>query len=375
MSDIENNDAASAGGSDKTRDSRKRQHTREDSDSDYSAGQQACHEYRDPRVERLMQQVSALTDALIGNRVEIDVVSEKEDSAEDFQQEGSEFIKLPASLAAQKNVLEFGSPSTVVKESPIPKADAKRVGTISALQHFDSEEWSRVRYAETQKTYTATPAFVELEVNEELKRLDKNGSFAPALDRSLGALSNAILCQTESVRENMQALVNWAAEPGTRLTPSTLFDKIQGMFAKESTYSRTTDDVLQIVCGRRTECLQNRRKALLEGVRDPFTREGLARIPPSSSHLFNKEVLAAYIMANGGREKVFGGAPSTYTPRQPQPSTSQVARPVREAPASLPKKPFRPAPRPEKDRTHRQPTKKQEPSRKANSDRGRRRWR
>lgn len=165
MSDIDNNDAI---GSDQTRDSRKRPRSREESDSESSTGQNSeKYVYLDPRVGQLMQQVAALTDALIGNRVEI-----AENSGRYTTRRIGVHRTAPQPSRPKERFRVRGL-STVVKESPTPKADARRVDVISALQHFNSEEWSGVRYMETQKLYTATPAFVELEVNEELKRLDK----------------------------------------------------------------------------------------------------------------------------------------------------------------------------------------------------------
>lgn len=269
----------------------------------------------DPRVDFLLQQVAALTDLLLPKGPEVVETLEAPNN--------EEFVRPPPGLPKSDQTVEFGPLVTTVKEHPTPKADMKRVEEISKLQRFNKPEWAGVRYAETQKEYTASPAFMELEVNEELKRMDKAGPYSSLMDRTLGALSNALLAQRETLRESMQALVNWSSNTDTVLTPTSLYNKVQETFSNDSPYKKTTDNILQIVCGRRTEVIQSRRNHLLEDVKDNFIREGISKIPPSSCNLFDKDQLTAFLERNGGREKALGTSVSQVTP-QPSPSSSKV---------------------------------------------------
>lgn len=137
-----------------------------------------------------------------------------------------------------------------------------------------------------------------------------------SLERSFAALSHALLIQKEELQLGLQALVNWAADSSTTLNKKSLFDKVKTLFAPDSPYQKVSEDILQMVCGRRTEAVQFRRKSVLGEVKEEHVREGLNKIPPSTEHLFNKDSLTSFLSRVGATDKL------TVKTLGPQPSTS-----------------------------------------------------
>lgn len=188
---------------------------------------------------------------------------------------------------------------------------------LSELQRFKCDDWYAVRFSDAQKKYLATPGFVELSVNDELKRFEsamlKDDSRSYLLERSFASLTNAILCQKDELHKTLQSLVDWSNESRESLTPSSLFEKIENLFSKESSYSKVTDDLLQIVSGRRTDFINIRREAMLRQISEGFHRDVLHKIPPSTESLFNDEAVQTYLQEIGGPDKL-----TTYTKSVPQ---------------------------------------------------------
>lgn len=196
--------------------------------------------------------------------------------------------------------------NVAVKEPSMPKANPDRVAKIASMQRFDSLDWNSVRYTEVQKKYVAFPAFSELKVNEELRRLED--PFAPLrwyqMERSFAALSNAFLAQNECVNIALKHLIDWAAKPDAQLTSDLIYDKLKELFGNDSNYKAVSHDILQLICGKRAEVLELRRKALLKGLKGKYIREDIDRIPPSIEYMFNPQSLSAYIQKIGGLDKL-----------------------------------------------------------------------
>lgn len=193
---------------------------------------------------------------------------------------------------------------TTVKDPIYVKANDKHLEKLTELQHFNRDDWYAIRFSDAQKKYLATPAFVELKVNDELKRFEaaalKEDSRSYLLERSCAALTNALLCQKDELQKTLQALVDWSNDSKETLTPNSLFDNIQALFSKDSAYSKVTDDLLQMVCGRRADFINLRREALLRQITEDYHRDVLHRIPPSSQSLFNDESVQSYFQKIGG---------------------------------------------------------------------------
>ncbi|XP_072945544.1 uncharacterized protein [Epargyreus clarus] len=226
----------------------------------------------------------------------------------------------------------ISEPSVSVKEPTVPKASSDRVAKIVSLQRFDTPEWNSVRYIDIQKKYVAFPAFSELRINEELRSLeDPFSSFKLSqIERSYAALSNAFLAQNEYVNSALQSLINWSEKSEGQLTPISLYENLKNLFGNESKFTSVSQDILQIICGKRAEVLESRRRALLKNLKQKYMREDLDRAPPSSEYIFNPEALSAYISKIGGLDKLDKKF-STRTARlnrltSPEPSSSNSFR-------------------------------------------------
>lgn len=214
--------------------------------------------------------------------------------------------------------------SVTVKEPSVASAKPERVTKINSLQRFDSSEWNAIRYIETQKKYLASPGFVEARVNEELRRCDDpigSSSFTKN-ERSFAAISNAFMAQNEVVNQALQSFIDWSTTGGP-LTANAIFDKLKDLFDNQSNYKIITNDIFQIICGKRAEALENRRRNLLKQIKDKFIREDVEKIPPSAEYMFNPQSLTTYIQKIGGVDKLVRQTAATR-PRavSPVPSTS-----------------------------------------------------
>lgn len=75
-------------------------------------------------------------------------------------------------------------------------------------------------------------------------------------------------------------------------------------------FNKLSRDLLQLVCGHRTEMMQIRRDNILNYVRDPLVKSTLRKILPSSYNLFNAEQFSTALEKAGGVKKAFLPSPS-----------------------------------------------------------------
>lgn len=60
---------------------------------------------------------------------------------------------------------------------------------------------------------------------------------------------------------------------------------------------------MQIVCGKRAECVETRQERILAEIPNKTLREGLRKIPPSTEHLFEKTALNLHVQQTDGIDK------------------------------------------------------------------------
>jgi hypothetical protein len=202
---------------------------------------------------------------------------------------------------------------------------------LDKLQHFGSNDWSQVRYIDAQNTYVSSPGFTELESNDMVKTFDRNRPLA-VTEKTLAAVSHALIMQNEKLKDGFDTFVSWLGAQG-ECTVELVTDKINEIFS-EGEYSRTHLDLLQMVCGRRADIIQQRRDGVLHYVRDRYMKEALRKIPPTQEHLFDDKRFSDCIIRNGGMDKVFY---SQRTPAQGAATKRTLAQRVNHA--ELNKKP------------------------------------
>lgn len=232
----------------------------------------------------------------------------------------------PNGTDIDKNSLKLSDPCTVVKDPIYPKANDNYLKKLIDLQRFKSNDWNAIRFSEVQKKYISTPGFVELGINDELKRFGSQSSEEYRLhlmERSFAALTSAILTQKDELCQTLQGLIDWAGNNETALNPKSLFLKIEEAFNKQSPYMKVTDDILQMVCGRRADLIQSRRDLLVNQIPDEYHCEALKRIPPNAEFLFDVESINTYIQKIGGAEKLSAVSSTQSTPRSTNGNNNQ----------------------------------------------------
>lgn len=237
--------------------------------------------------------------------------------------EQENFLRPPQIAPNLQNIADL---DVSIKEPTVPIANPDRVTKITEMQRFNSPDWNAVRYTDVQKKYVAYPSFMELKVNEELRRFED--PFAPLrwfqMERSFAALSNAFLAQNESVNTALQKLIDWSSSSDVQLSPTSLYDKLKELFGSESGYKTVSHDILQIICGKRAEVLELRRRSILKCLKNKYIRDDVEKIPPSNEYMFNPQGLSTYIQKIGGIDKLEkqNTTSRVIRPKSPEPSTS-----------------------------------------------------
>ncbi|KAJ2942498.1 hypothetical protein O0L34_g16107 [Tuta absoluta] len=221
---------------------------------------------------------------------------------------------LERELSNPEKELEFKELETTVKNKFL-KSSENHVEVLNKLQHFNTPDWSQVRYSDAQKCYSSVPGFVELESNDLVKHLDRSRSMAVS-ERSLAAISHGLIMQHEALQKGISSLVNWLTQhdENSPVSGQQLCDKVNELF--DSEYNKISVDLLQMVCGRRADIVQQRRDLILNHVRDKYLKESLRKIPPTSEHLFNEPNFSDFITKHGGISKVFMTTTSYRQPAQ-----------------------------------------------------------
>lgn len=251
-------------------------------------------------VNSLLNQMNVLTNLLTSNANSVPPSKNIELPASDLKES---FLQRPAAIIENHLQLNIGTVNTLLKDPKVPSSDPARVKRLEELQKFNNSSWKEVRYSEVLKTHSAQPGFIELCVNDELRQFIKGKDYMASMERSLAAISNALLSQHDCLKQQLQEFVNWAAAPNAELTPTSVFEKISDLFNAKSKFHKTSEDIMQIVCGKRAECIETRRERILAEVPSKNLRDGLRRIPPSSDFLFGSTALQSYIQSTGGTDK------------------------------------------------------------------------
>jgi hypothetical protein len=191
---------------------------------------------------------------------------------------------------------------TKLKEPSVPKTPEQFVKMLADAQHFGTAAWTEVRYAETQKLYNHTPGFVDLESNDEIRRYDSLTHLAKA-DKAYAAITFCVLKQKESLQESIRELLTWAkTEPNNNC--NLLNKKIEDLFLNGE-FHKISNDLLQLVCGHRSEIIEVRRDAIIKNVKDPVVKMSLKKIPPSITHIFESVAFSSTLEKAGGVRKTF----------------------------------------------------------------------
>lgn len=195
---------------------------------------------------------------------------------------------------------------------------------LSSLQHFKSENWTNVRYSEIQKSYNARPGFVDLEANDEIKQIEKSSSLS-ATDKSLGAITRAVIMQSDALKKGVSDLLKWTQDAEI-IDNESMISKIKEIFSGD--FQKISLDCLQLVCGRRADIIEQRRDAFISQIKDKFLKASLKKIPPSCEYLFDREPFVEFLKNNGGFSKIFSIPKTSFSAQEKRvTSGSQAAQP------------------------------------------------
>ncbi|KAJ2948940.1 hypothetical protein O0L34_g5875 [Tuta absoluta] len=208
-----------------------------------------------------------------------------------------------ASGPGEPRRLNLSQVSTSLKDPKVPRADSGHLKLLETLQKFGDPSWKDVRYAEALKIHNAAPGFVDLEVNDELRQFVKGKDFTANSEKITAAICNGLITQRKLLNQNLQEFLNWTSLPGAILTSENIFDKISELFQTSSKFHKVSEEIMQMVCGKRAEYIESRRDRILNELPNKNLREGLRKIPPSSKHLFDETQLRSYIQSTGGMDK------------------------------------------------------------------------
>ncbi|KAG6441553.1 hypothetical protein O3G_MSEX001918 [Manduca sexta] len=184
----------------------------------------------------------------------------------------------------------------------IPSANKGRRDRVNQLQHFETQAWKGIRYKSTLRGFSATPGFVCLKTNEEFCHLNKTKDYLASAENLLAGLTNAELDQQELLNQALQDLLNWSAKNPGELNPNSLFEKIMGLLGPGSPLHKCSEKIMQIICGRRGECIEIRRERIIKEISNPNLKATLRAIPPSSEYLFSRDTLHPVIKSLGGTQ-------------------------------------------------------------------------
>lgn len=256
----------------------------------------------DPRVDTLIQQVGFISSYLTSLPLpttnqsgQLPVLQENNPTPST-----SIFLRNPTTSLCKLSLGELG---TEFDEKTItPQADKERLQELAHLQKFETPSWKGIRYKKALQSCIASPGFVGLKVNEELCHFNKTKDYLAPTENLLAGLSNNILEQRQLLRLGLQDLLDWASANPNNLNTDTLFEKISGTFGPGSPSYKNSETAMQIVCGKRAECIEIRRDRILKEIANSNLRATLQNVPPSQEYLFSREALQPIIASLGGSQ-------------------------------------------------------------------------
>lgn len=126
--------------------------------------------------------------------------------------------------------------------------------------------------------------FSALKVNLELSPAPGQDQLSRS-DATLGAITHGLLLQREAFSQALRRLV--------MKHPVIAEDVHQELLHNDSLFRTLSDDLLQYVCGRRSEVIELRRKAFRP--RHDRVASLLDNIPPSTTHLFDEARFSDFV--------------------------------------------------------------------------------
>ncbi|KAI5652123.1 hypothetical protein NE865_00461 [Phthorimaea operculella] len=211
------------------------------------------------------------------------------------------------------NTVDF-APAVTESQVKVVKADETLAKLGAECQRFCKDTWKNIRYSEVQKQFQATPVFTALKVNSHLALATPfwhSVSLLEKFDGTLAAISHGLLQQRKIFQDFCQ-----------NLSPELKSQINTELLGPDAKFRKTSDAILQFICGRRSEVISQRRQ--LYKAPNKAMNEVLHDIPPSGSHLFSEKELSELVKDQGGLHKLFPNKNKKVTnPKQSIPKQGQ----------------------------------------------------
>lgn len=169
------------------------------------------------------------------------------------------------SKSTAKKSLGLGTPKTFVAEKRVINlVNPARLATIFNLQPFGLSEWKEVSYSSVLKGCLASPRFTDIKMYNMYYITLKRKMTMPFQQNvfSLGYLTS-FQKKKEILKSNLQNVIDEAFFNPSQLNPDYLYNKFFILFGPYSQISKNFGLILQIICGKRSECTETRRAEIL----------------------------------------------------------------------------------------------------------------
>ncbi|XP_043267235.1 uncharacterized protein [Venturia canescens] len=247
-------------------------------------------------MDVVINQVGYLTN-ILAQVIPVEAACSSQAAREAVQSTDETFLTRPA-LGEDLNLGEFATETD--NKKVVKTASKDRVEALTKLQHFGTEAWKEVKYSKSLQSFLAKPGFVELRLNDEMCHLNRGKDYLASTEKVLAGLTNALLEHKEILRSSLQGIVNWANHSQSEFTPNNLFSKIMDLFGPNSQNYKNMEQILQVVCGKRAECIEVRRERIISEINNKNLQATLRRVPPSVDQLFDQNCLMPLIKSLGG---------------------------------------------------------------------------
>nr|CAH7716821.1 unnamed protein product [Callosobruchus chinensis] len=250
------------------------------------------------RLDRVESMVSAILEKL-NSREHVETPMEtntdeegSELPSEDDLEEARSWAppNLLAEMEEEDTEIDF-RPLTKEQEPPIPTVKPNILQQGRECQRLGTSSFNRIRYADVHKKLHASPVFSSLKVNPQLPPtlyLNQLQVQLAKSDSCLGTILHGMLLQREAFSNTINEIVR--KHPGTR-------SDILKSLVREGDFRQLSDDLIQYVCGRRAEIIDQRRKIFRP--KNDYAASLLEKIPPSDTHLFDDQLFDEFHKQHG----------------------------------------------------------------------------
>nr|CAI5821543.1 unnamed protein product [Callosobruchus analis] len=213
------------------------------------------------RLDRVESMVSAILEKL-NSRENVETPMETNTDEEGSELPSEDDLEEARSWAPPNLLAEMEEEDTEIdfrplmkeQEPPIPTAKPNILQQGRECQRLGTSSFNKIRYADVHKKLHASPVFSSLKVNPQLLPtlyLSQLQDQLAKSDSCLGTILHGMLLQREAFSNTISEIIR--KHPGTR-------SDILNSLVREGDFRQLSDDLIQYVCGRRAEIIDQRRK-------------------------------------------------------------------------------------------------------------------